>query len=111
MGLAAVAGRQKMSFRLDQHALALLDHAEGFDSADLILRAGRFNLHLVITLPDLAFEPTGEVVGVGRHFDQPLSGAVNWSEVLITVVHSVLSPRCQLSQSRPLAGFPSSVTA
>lgn len=77
VGLSTVAGRKKMSFNLDHHALAILDQAEGFDSADLILRDGRFNLHIVVTLPDQVFEPTGEVVGVDMKLNRPAVTSTN----------------------------------
>ena len=77
VGLSTVAGRQWMGFKLDQHALALLDQAEGFDSADLILRDGRFHLYLVITIPDQAFASTGEVVGVDMGLNRPAVTSTN----------------------------------
>jgi IS605 OrfB family transposase len=41
------------------------------DSADLILRQGRFWLHVVVTLPETEFVPTGRVMGVDLGLNRP----------------------------------------
>jgi IS605 OrfB family transposase len=71
VSLSSVAGRLKVPFVADPHAQNLLEQAVGFDSADLIWRKGRFWLHVVVTLPDVEFHPSGEVVGVDLGLSRP----------------------------------------
>ena len=69
--LATVSGRQVVPFATNPHAASLLARATGFDSADLILRAGKLWLHAVVTLPDVSFTDTGAVIGVDLGLTRP----------------------------------------
>ena len=71
VSLASVGGRLKMSFSVDPHAQSILAQAAGFDSADLLYRKGRFWLHVAVTLPDVEFHSSGEVVGVDVGLSRP----------------------------------------
>jgi IS605 OrfB family transposase len=67
--LSLVAGRQTIRFDVpDYHA-----HYAGYpvDTADLINRGGVWWLHVVVTVPAPAVEPTDEVVGVDLGVAQP----------------------------------------
>ncbi|MCX6023875.1 MAG: transposase [Chloroflexi bacterium] len=75
--LASIAGRQWVAFRPHPHAAALLAQATGFDSADLIYRKGRFWLHAVVTLPDVAFAASGVAVGVDLGLNRPAVASNN----------------------------------
>jgi len=77
VSLSSVAGRLKVPFVADSHAQNLLDQAVGFDSADLIRRKGRFWLHVVVTLLDVEFQPSGEVVGVDMGLARPAVASNN----------------------------------
>ena len=48
-----------------------LEQAAGFDSADLIYRQSRFWLHVIVTLPEVEFQPSGDVVGVDLGLNRP----------------------------------------
>ena len=69
--LASVTGRQIVAFAANPHASGVLGRATGFDSADLILRRGKLWLHAVVTLPDVPFEDSGEVVGIDLGLNRP----------------------------------------
>lgn len=69
--LASAAGRQVVPFATNPHADGLLAQATGTDSADLILRAGKLWLHVVLTLPDVPFTDTGAAVGVDLGLTRP----------------------------------------
>jgi IS605 OrfB family transposase len=69
--LATVSGRQVVPFATNPHAVGLLTQATGFDSADLILRAGKLWLHVVCTLPNVAFTDTGAAIGVDLGLTRP----------------------------------------
>lgn len=66
VSLSTVAGRQKMRLTVPDYFQGMLEEAEDFDSADLVYYSEQdsFWLHLVVTLPDVAVEPKGPVVGV-----------------------------------------------
>lgn len=88
VGLASVNGRQKMSFNLHPHAESVWEKAIGLDSADLLYRKGKFWLHIVVTLPDVEFQPSGEVVGIDMGLKRPAVTSQNqflgerrWKEV------------------------------
>jgi putative transposase len=88
VSLSSVAGRIKVPFTVDPHARNLLERAVEFDSADLIYRKGRFWLHVAVTLPDVEFRPSGNVVGVDLGIARPavcsnnrFFGERRWKEV------------------------------
>jgi putative transposase len=88
VSLASVAGRLKIPFAVNPHAQGILDQAIGFDSADLIYRKGRFWLHIVVTIPDVEFHPSGNVVGVDMGLSHPavcshnrFFGQRRWKEI------------------------------
>lgn len=88
VGLASVAGRLKVPFAIDPHAQGILDQAVNLDSADLVYRKGRFWLHIVVTIPDVEFQPSGDVVGVDLGLSRPavcsnnrFFGERRWKEV------------------------------
>lgn len=88
VSLTSVAGRLKIPFTVNPHARSILDQAIGFDSADLIYRKGRFWLHVAVTLPDVEFRPSGNVVGVDLGITRPavcsnnrFFGERRWKEV------------------------------
>jgi IS605 OrfB family transposase len=77
VSLATTQGRQVWALKLYPYAERLLAQSIGFDSADLIYRKGKFWLHLVVTLPDVAYVPTGEVVGVDFGITRPAVASNN----------------------------------
>lgn len=86
--LASVEGRQAVPYVTNPHARALLERAVGFDSADLILRDGKLRLHVVLSLPDVPHDPSGEVVGIDLGLCRPavvsnnrFLGQRRWREV------------------------------
>ena len=88
VSLATVGGRQKMRFGLYDHAAKVMEKATGFDSADVFSRDGRWFLHLVVTLPEIEVELTGEVVGCDFGITRPavcsnnqFFGKRRWKEV------------------------------
>ncbi|PZA06033.1 MULTISPECIES: RNA-guided endonuclease TnpB family protein [unclassified Meiothermus] len=88
VSFASVAGRLKIPFAANPHAQGILDRAVGFGSADLIFRRGRLWLHVAVTLPDPAFQPSGLVVGVDLGLSRPAVGSNNrffgerrWKEI------------------------------
>jgi putative transposase len=88
VSLATIAGRQKMSLEFHPHAESIREKAIGLDSADCIYRKGKFWLHVVVTLPDVALQPSGEVVGVDMGLKRPavtsrnqFLGERRWKEV------------------------------
>ncbi|CDM65676.1 RNA-guided endonuclease InsQ/TnpB family protein [Pyrinomonas methylaliphatogenes] len=88
VSLASVAGRLKVPFALDPHTQGILDQAVGFDSADMIHRKGRFWLHIVVTISDVEFQPSGDVVGVDMGLSRPavcshnrFFGKRRWKEI------------------------------
>lgn len=88
VSIASVAGRQRVSFSADHHARSILAQAVGFDSADMIHRKGRFWLHIVVTIHDVEFQPSGAVVGVDMGLSRPavcshnrFFGKHRWKEI------------------------------
>lgn len=77
VSVATVAGRQAIGAHLYPYARRLIAQSIEYDSADLILRKGRFWLHVVITLPDVEFVPNGEVVGVDFGITRPAVASNN----------------------------------
>ncbi len=71
VSLSSTAGRQKVAFSINPHANSILVKATGFDSADLIYRQGAFWLHVVVTIPDVEFESSGDVIGVDLGLNRP----------------------------------------
>lgn len=84
--LATVAGRQKVTFAISAYALALIGSRVA--TADLVYRKGRFALHVVLKLDDVAFSDSGEALGVDLGVTRPavtsdgrLHGKRRWREV------------------------------
>jgi IS605 OrfB family transposase len=77
VSLATVAGRQMIGLHLYSYAKRLLAQCIEYDSADLIFRKGRFWLHVVVTLPDIEFVSSGEVVGVDFGITRPAVASNN----------------------------------
>ena len=71
VGLSTVAGRIRVPFSTDPRTQGVLDQAVGLDSADLFFRQGQFWLHVVVTLPEVEFHPSGAVVGVDLGLSRP----------------------------------------
>lgn len=71
VSLASIAGRQSVAFLPNPHASRVLAQADGFDSADLVYRKGRFLFHLVVSLPDVAVAPSDETIGVDMGLNRP----------------------------------------
>ncbi len=88
VSLSTTGGRVLLPIRVPEFYQATLARAEGFDSADLIKRKGRFWLHVVVTLPDVPFHSNGQVVGVDLGLVRPavlsnnvFLGQRRWREV------------------------------
>lgn len=88
VSLATTGKRLSIPYRPNPHAAALLAQATGFDSADLIQRKKGFWLHAVVTLPDVPFNATEEIVGVDLGLNRPAVASNNrffgprrWREV------------------------------
>jgi len=88
VSLSSVGGRLKVPFAADPHAQSILVQATGFDSADLLYRKGRFWLHVVVTILDVGFQPSGAVVGVDMGLSRPavcsnnrFFGECRWKEI------------------------------
>ena len=77
VSLATVAGRQVIGVHLYPYARRLLAQSIEYDSADLIVRKGRFWLHLTVTLPDIESVPNGEVIGVDFGITRPAVASNN----------------------------------
>ncbi len=69
--LSTVAGRLAIPFGANPHTRSLIEQAAGFDSADLIVREGKFWLHVVVTIPAPEVQPTVEAVGVDLGLTRP----------------------------------------
>jgi putative transposase len=98
--LATIGGRQVIPFATNPHAAGVLAQANGFDSADLILRAGKLWLHAVVTLPDVTFVDTGVAVGVDLGLTRP---AVTSTARFLGKRHWRAIDRRYLQQKRALA--------
>lgn len=70
-------GRQTVLFSANPYAADVLGQATGFDSADLILRKGKLWLHAVISLADVPFEDSGNVVGIDLGLNRPAVASNN----------------------------------
>jgi len=88
VSLSSVEGRLKVQLITNPHAESIMREAVGFDSADLIYRQGRFWLHVAVTLPDVEFQPSGDVVGVDLGLSRPavcsnnrFFGERRWKEI------------------------------
>ncbi|MHB1455618.1 MAG: RNA-guided endonuclease InsQ/TnpB family protein [Armatimonadota bacterium] len=88
VSLASNSGRQIVAFNMNPYVLEMLGKSVSFDSADLIYRKGRFFLHVVITLPDVEFVTSGQVVGVDLGITRPavtsnklFHGERRWKEI------------------------------
>lgn len=86
VNLATVAKRQRVAFAVPAYALPLIgSHAA---TADLVYRKGRFALHVVLKLDDVAFSDSGQALGVDLGVTRPavtsdgkLHGKKRWREV------------------------------
>jgi IS605 OrfB family transposase len=86
VSLASSQGRQLIGFAVPDYAAKYA----GFpvDSADLIYRKNGFWLHVVVTLSDVEFSDSGEVIGVDLGLNHPavtskrkFLGSKHWKEV------------------------------
>jgi len=70
VNLATTGGRARVLFNLPQYAH---QYAIGYpmSTADLIYRKGWFYLHVVVSLPDVAFVSNGQAVGVDLGVTRP----------------------------------------
>ena len=75
--LATTAGRQQVPFSLYPYVTAMLAQATGVDSADLLFREGVFQLHVVLTLPDPPWLPSGAAVGIDLGLARPAVASNN----------------------------------
>lgn len=67
--LATVEGRMKLSFTVPSHLMQYVGHKTC--SADLCWHQGRFTLHIVVSIPEPAVVPSGEVIGVDLGLNRP----------------------------------------
>jgi putative transposase len=88
VGLSTVAGRIKLPFRAYDQAQALINHASGFDIADLVRSRSGWWLHVVLTIPTPAFVASGSVIGVDLGINRPavtskpqFLGERRWKEI------------------------------
>ncbi len=84
--LATVKGRQKVAFSVPAYALSLIGNKTA--TADLMYRKGRFTLHVVLKLADVAFTDNGTALGVDLGVCRPavtsdgrFHGKRGWREV------------------------------
>jgi hypothetical protein len=77
VSLATIQGRQVFGLHVYPYARRLLAQSLEYDSADLILRKGRFWLHVAVSLPEAEFVPNGEVVGVDFGLTRPAVASNN----------------------------------
>jgi putative transposase len=71
VSLSSVAGRLKIPFSANPYARNLMNQVIGFDSADLIWRKGRFWLNVTVTIPNMEFQASGDIVGVDLGLNHP----------------------------------------
>jgi putative transposase len=71
VSLSSVAGRLKIPFSANPYVRNLMNQVIGFGSADLIRRKGRFWLHVTVTIPNMEFQASGDVVGVDLGLNHP----------------------------------------
>src|SRR4051794_17041665 len=69
VNLSTVAGRQRVPFTVPEYARPYVGCQT--DSADLMLRDGGWWLHVVVTVPSPAVQPTDTVIGVDLGLAQP----------------------------------------
>lgn len=94
VNLATTSGRIKLPFTLPAYAVRFIGAKVRTQAnarircADLVFRKGRFTLHVVIDLPDVAFTPNGEAIGVDLGVccpavtsDRRFYGKKHWREV------------------------------
>jgi IS605 OrfB family transposase len=77
VSLSTTSGRQVFAVQIPDFFRSNLDAATGFDSADLIKRKGRFWLHIVVTLLDVPFTSSGQVVGIDLGIVRPAVTSTN----------------------------------
>jgi len=86
VNLATIEGRQKIVFMVPVYALAMAGNRVA--TADLVYRKGRFRLHVVLKLDDVAFIDNGAALGVDLGVCRPavtsdnrFHGKRRWREV------------------------------
>ena len=67
--LASVGGRIALPFTVPAHLVQYVGHK--VCSADLCYRKGRFTLHIVVSIPEPAIEPSQEAIGVDLGLNRP----------------------------------------
>lgn len=67
--LATVAGRVELSFTVPHHSIKYIGGKTC--SADLCYRQGKWFLHVVVTIPEPAIQPSQEVIGVDLGLNRP----------------------------------------
>lgn len=67
--LATVSGRVEMGFTVPKHALRYIGGK--VCSADLCFHHGRYFLHIVVSMPAPAIEPSDEVIGIDLGLNRP----------------------------------------
>lgn len=84
--LSTVAGRQKMAFKVPDYAAYAFGHPTA--TADLVLKKGKWYLHVVVNLPDVAFESNQKAIGVDLGVARPavssdnrFHGRRHWKEI------------------------------
>jgi transposase len=84
--LSTTLGRQKIAFTVPEYARYAIGHPTA--TADLIFRRGKWYLHVVIKLPDIAFADNGKALGVDLGVSHPavtsdnrFHGKKHWREV------------------------------
>jgi IS605 OrfB family transposase len=86
VNLATVSGRQKIAFVVPGYAQDVVGNKTA--TADLIYRKGKFVLHVVVKLPDIAFIDNGTALGVDLGVCRPavtsdgrMHGKKVWREI------------------------------
>jgi putative transposase len=67
--LATVDGRIELPITVPAYLMQYVGNKTG--SADLCYRKGRYTLHIVVSIPEPAIPPTGEVIGVDLGLNRP----------------------------------------
>lgn len=75
VNLATTQGRAKITFKLPEYARYAAGCATA--TADLIYRKGRFFLHIVVSLPEIAFVSNGQAIGVDLGVTRPAVSSDN----------------------------------
>lgn len=88
ISVSSVAGRLKIAYLSNPHADKWLSVADSTASANLVYRKGKFYLHVCLNVPDNAFSPNGNVIGVDLGVNRPavtsdaqFHGERRWKEV------------------------------